>query len=259
MRIVIVGAGGRLGRELVRAVARDARFRLCGATVRADSPLLGRDATELLGLAPCGVALSADLHAFRDAADVLIDFTTPEATFQHASWAAEAGVPLVVGTTGLSGDITAHLRTCAARIAIVYSPNFSVGVNLLWHLASAAGAAWGASPAIEIEETHHIHKKDAPSGTAKRLHEVVSLATGRPREAISVVSHRNGEVVGDHCIRFDTAGETLTLTHHAKSRAVFADGAVGAAAWAVGRPAGWYGMDHVLGLTSVRHPEREDA
>lgn len=244
-----------MGRELVRAVLTDPRLRLGGATARAGSLLLGRDAGDMAGLAPCGVAIGADVNTLGGAVDVLIDFTTPDATFQHASWAAEARIPLVVGTTGMGGEVTAHLRTCAAKVGIVCSPNFSVGVNLLWHLAAAGARAWNEGPAIDIEETHHIHKKDAPSGTAKRLHEVVSLATGRPRESIPVVSHRIGEVVGDHAIRFDTAGETLTLTHHAKSRAIFAEGAVRAAAWLVGRPAGWYGMDHVLGLAELRHAE----
>jgi 4-hydroxy-tetrahydrodipicolinate reductase len=183
--------------------------------------------------------------------DVVIDFTAPDASVLHAKLAARIGKAIVIGTTGLSDGQMTTLQEAARSIPIVYSPNTSVGVNLFWHTAQALAATCGDAYTVTIDETHHVHKKDAPSGTAKRLHSVVAEASGRKATDITVTSQREGEVIGDHAITFESDGDTITIAHHAKSRAIFAEGAVRAAMWVVGKPVGLYGMGDVLGLSSA--------
>lgn len=265
MKIGIVGCAGRMGKMLVNAVL-DAGCTLAGGTERSGGDAVGRDIGELVGRGPLGVVVDSDARKLFDIADAVIDFTAPAATVQHAGFAAETGTVLIVGTTGLSQDDEAALRAAGDRIPMVYAPNFSVGVNLLMALTERAAAILGNDYDIEIVEMHHRHKVDAPSGTALGLGRAAAAGravpldsvwckardghTGaRPQGEIGFATLRGGDVVGDHTVMFATEGERLELTHKASSRAVFAKGAVRAALWAKGQPAGLYSMRDVLGLS----------
>ena len=265
MRIGIVGCNGRMGRMLMEAVLGAEGCSLAGGTERAGAECMGRDLGSLLGRDSLGVSVGADPLALFQTADAVIDFTAPAATLAHAAMAAELGKILVVGTTGLSKADEVKLAEAGARTAIVYAPNFSVGVNLLMALTERAAAILGDDYDIEIVEMHHRHKVDAPSGTALGLGR--SAAKGRqvalddvwcksrdghtgarPKGEIGFATLRGGDVVGDHTVMFAAEGERVELTHKASSRAVFAKGAVRAARWALGRGPGLYSMRDVLGL-----------
>ncbi|MCR6629592.1 MAG: 4-hydroxy-tetrahydrodipicolinate reductase [Magnetospirillum sp.] len=265
MKIGIVGCGGRMGRMLVNAVLDAEGCALAGGTERPGGDAVGRDIGELLGRGALGVQVVDDARTLFDVADAVIDFTAPAATVQHAAFAAETGTVLIVGTTGLSKEDEAALRAAGDRIPVVYAPNFSVGVNLLMALTERAAAILGDDYDIEIVEMHHRHKVDAPSGTALGLGRAAAAGrqvaldhvwckardghTGaRPKGEIGFATLRGGDVVGDHTVMYATEGERVELTHKASSRAVFAKGAVRAALWAKGRPAGLYSMRDVLGL-----------
>ena len=264
VRIGITGGAGRMGRMLAEAIAAsDAPAALTAAIERPESTLLGADMGELLGGDASGVAISSDLSAVADQIDVLIDFTVPESTLAQAAICAERGLPMVVGTTGFSDEQAQALANITAGMRFCQASNFAPGVNLTFTLAEAAAKALGNSADIEIIEAHHRHKIDAPSGTALSLGEVVANALGRDlsqvavysregrtgardRDAIGFTSIRGGDVVGDHTIIFATEGERLEITHRASSRMAFAQGAVQAACWLVGQPAGRYDMQDVL-------------
>jgi len=265
MRLVVVGAGGRMGRMLIRAVAETEGCILSGAIERAGAPVLGQDAGVLAGLAPLGVAVTDDPLPVFAAAEGVLDFTTPAATTFFAELAAQARIVHVVGTTGMEEADLAKLAAAAHHARIVRSGNMSLGVNLLAGLVRKVSAALGEDFDIEIVEMHHRMKVDAPSGTALLLGEAaaegrgVALAdtrvstrdghTGARRPGdIGFATLRGGTVVGDHSVVFAGAGERLTLSHHAEDRAIFARGAVRAAQWAFDRPPGLYGMADVLGL-----------
>lgn len=180
-----------------------------------------------------------------ESADVLVDFTAPEALRQNLQEGVCHARPLVIGTTGLSEEQMGEMRTAAQKIAIVYSPNMSQGVQVLLHLVSVAAPMLAKNFEIEISETHHIHKKDRPSGTAKAIGIVVEEATGKKPPIESI---REGEEVGEHTIVFGSAFEHLAIFHRALDRKVFADGALKAAHWVLDKPAGLYTMGEVLGL-----------
>jgi 4-hydroxy-tetrahydrodipicolinate reductase len=265
MRLVVVGADGRMGRMLIRAVAETEGCTLSGAIERAGSPALGQDAGTLAGLAPLGVAVTDDPLPIFAAAEGVLDFTAPAATTFFAELAAQARIVHVVGTTGLQEDDLAKLSAAAHHARIVRSGNMSLGVNLVAGLVRRMATALGEDFDIEIVEMHHRMKVDAPSGTALLLGEAaaagrgVSLAdtrvstrdghTGARRPGdIGFATLRGGTVVGDHSVVFAGPGERITVSHHAEDRAVFARGAVRAALWAFAKPPGLYGMDDVLGL-----------
>jgi 4-hydroxy-tetrahydrodipicolinate reductase len=222
IKIVVTGAKGRMGQKIV-ALAREA----------ADLEVVGE------------VDQGDSLDAVIEASDAVIDFSAADAAGKNSLIAAEHGKPIVIGTTGLGAEQESLIRAASERTAVVYAPNMSVGVNVMWKIAETASRALGGGYAVDIEETHHIHKLDKPSGTAKKLIEVVSA---EHPEGVPCNSIRRGEVVGDHTIRFSTPYETIEITHNAKARDVFAQGALTAARWAVGKPAGLYGMDDVLNL-----------
>lgn len=268
VRIAVIGAAGRMGRAIVRAIADETpgKARLTAASERPDSPDLGADAGTLAAAAgaPLGVAIRGELPAAGDA-DVWIDFSSPAATVEHARAAAAAGARMVIGTTGLGADQRHVIAEAAKRAAVVLAPNMSVGVNVLLKLVADAARALGPSFDLEIVEAHHRAKRDAPSGTALRLAEALAEATGRdlektaryarqgdvgPRtaEEIGVQTLRGGDVVGDHTVFFFGLGERLELTHRASSRETFARGAVRAAEWVLAMPPGLYDMRDVLGL-----------
>ncbi len=266
IRTIVLGAAGRMGRMLVQAVYNEAETQLSGATELAGSEALGRDAGELAGLETLGVLISDDLKSLVRDADVVIDFTSPEYTMTAADLTAEAGCCLVTGTTGLSAEQQEHLQQLATNGArIVAAPNMSIGINLLFSLCEKVTPILGDAYDIEVVEMHHNRKKDAPSGTAVRLGEILASAAGmnyakdavhgrqgnvgaRPQKQIGMHAVRGGDVVGDHTVIFAADGERVELTHKASSRETFAKGAVRAAQFIVRQKSGLYDMQDVLGL-----------
>jgi 4-hydroxy-tetrahydrodipicolinate reductase len=258
MRLAVVGASGRMGRAIVRLASADGVEIACavGATD------VGRDAGELAGIGPIGTCVVDSLGALEHArADVVVDFSTPSITPALASIAAGAGSAIVSGTTGLGDDALAALRAAAARVPVLVEPNMSIGVHVLSHLLAQAVAAL-AEWDIEIVETHHRAKADAPSGTALRLAEVAQRARAaatrlvhgrhgkpgaRPSDEIGMHALRGGDVVGDHAIHLMGGGERVELVHRATSRDVFAFGALRCALWITGKPAGRYTLRDVVG------------
>ncbi|WP_321332715.1 4-hydroxy-tetrahydrodipicolinate reductase [Breoghania sp.] len=265
MRLVVVGAGGRMGRQLVRTVTEMPGVTLSGAIERAGSDLLGQDAGVLAGVGELGVPLTDDpLKAFIEAEGVL-DFTLPDATVAFAELTAQARIVHVIGTTGLDEEEQAKIEAAARHAAIVKSGNMSLGVNLLAELVRSAARALDEDFDIEIVEMHHRHKVDAPSGTALLLGEAAADGreiplsersvrvrdghTGpRPVGDIGFATLRGGSVVGDHTVIMAGEGERIELTHRAGDRAIFARGAVKAALWARRQKPGLYSMADVLGL-----------
>jgi 4-hydroxy-tetrahydrodipicolinate reductase len=267
MRLVVVGAAGRMGQALLRVIAETPGAVLSGAVEREGSAALGRDAGEHAGTGTLGVPVTDDpLPAFAVAEGVL-DFTSPASTTSFAGYAAQAAIAHVIGTTGLSAEDEAKIRAAARHAPIVKSGNMSLGVNLLAGLVRQAARALPAEDFdIEILEMHHRHKVDAPSGTALLLGEAAAGGRGialgensvrardghtgpRPQGAIGFATLRGGSVVGDHSVMLAGAGERITLSHQADDRAIFARGAIRAALWARDQKPGLYSMLDVLGLS----------
>jgi len=267
-RIALSGATGRMGRAIVRVLAEDEGCELVQAFTHPEDPSVGRDAGELAQVGALAVPVAAlDADTTLDA-DVVIDFTTPEGTGLVAGLCDGPRVPLVSGTTGLDGACLAQLDALAEHVPVVYAPNMSVGVTLLFHLAELATELAGGDFDPEIVEMHHRHKVDAPSGTAVRLAERVAAARGLdPKEAvvhgrsgrvgprrddeIGVMTLRGGGVVGEHTLFLAGPGERLELTHRAQDRSIFARGAVRAARWVVAKHPGRYDMADVLGISAA--------
>jgi 4-hydroxy-tetrahydrodipicolinate reductase len=266
MKLVVVGAAGRMGQTLIRIVHDMDGVRLHAAIGRPGSPFIGRDAGEIAGLGPIGIPVTdKPLEAFVDAEGVL-DFTSPATSVEFAALAAQARIVHVIGTTGCSAEDDAKILAAARHARIIRSGNMSLGVNLLGVLTEKAARALPAAGwDIEILEMHHRHKVDAPSGTALLLGEAaakgrgISLAqhsvrvrdghTGaRPRGTIGFATLRGGSVVGEHSVILAGEGEMVTLSHSATDRSIFARGAVAAALWGRGRKPGFYTMLDVLGL-----------
>jgi 4-hydroxy-tetrahydrodipicolinate reductase len=247
IRLTIAGACGRMGQAIARLALADETFGLTGALEAEGHPALGKDYRTVLGH-PHGVSLavSADAQALLKSSDVLIDFTVPAATVAHAQLAQRLGKPLVIGTTGLSNEQQAALKAAAQKIAIVFSPNMSLGVNVLFELAQLAAQRLGKGYDVEVLEAHHKLKKDAPSGTAKRLIEVLAAARGQQPAQVPVHAVRAGDIVGDHTVILAGPAERLELTHRAHSREVFAQGALRAAQFVATQHPGLYDMSHVL-------------
>jgi 4-hydroxy-tetrahydrodipicolinate reductase len=265
LRIGISGVGGRMGRMLVAEVAATPGCRLAGGAEAASSRELGKDIGELAGIGAVGLIASSDVAALFDLADVVIDFSTPEASVAHARLAAAAKKALVIGTTGLDAAANAALREAAKSAPILWAPNMSLGVNLMLGLAEQMARSLGDDYDIEILEMHHRHKIDAPSGTALALGKAVAAGRGidlaahsqrvrdgitgaRKRGDIGFATLRGGDNAGEHRVIFATEGEQLELVHRATSRQVFARGAVKAAQFLAGQKPGLYGMKDVLGL-----------
>jgi len=254
-----------MGKALIQAVCEAEGTTLGAATERPGSSLIGVDAGELAGVGKLGVALSDSLDKVVDDFDVVIDFTSPAATMTHLETCLANGKRMVIGTTGLDEEQKAALKAGAEKIAIVFAPNMSVGVNLCFKLLDIAARVMGDDVDIEIIEAHHRHKVDAPSGTALRMGEVVANALGRDlkecavygregvtgerdRKTIGFETIRAGDVVGDHTVLFAAMGERVEITHKASSRMTFANGAVRAANWVMAREQGLSDMQDVLGL-----------
>lgn len=265
MRVAIFGVSGRMGGALLNALDEIPGAALTGASASPQSRWNGKDAGEPAGTRLRNVLISADAsHAIRDA-NVAIDFALPEGTAANLDACVNAGCPLVIGTTGLDAHTREQIAKAAQRIAIVSSPNMSLGVNLLLKLVELASAALDDRYDIEIFEAHHRNKKDAPSGTALALGKAaadgrqVSLDSvsdfarhgntgARQGGRIGFSVFRGGDVVGDHTVTFAGIGERIELTHRASDRMAFARGAVAAARWILGRPPGLYSMQDVLGV-----------
>ena len=263
INIGITGASGRMGRTLVESCARTEGLRLNAALERAGNAAVGQDAGEVAGVGKLGVMVRAGFDGAEF--DVLVDFTSPEATLAHLEYCRRHGKKTVIGTTGLDDAGKGRIATAAQDIAIVFAPNMSVGVNLCFKLIETAARALGEDVDVEIVEAHHRHKADAPSGTALRMGEVVAKVlqrdlkehgvygrhgTGgaRARKTIGFSSIRAGDIVGDHTVLFAGAGERVEITHRAESRLPFAAGALRAARWLSDKQRGLYDMQDVLGL-----------
>lgn len=264
VRIAIAGVSGRMGRALLEAVEADAGCTLGAAIDRSGSPLVGQDASVVMGVTS-GVQVTDQPATVLHDVQALIDFTRPEASFGYLDACAAAGVPLVIGTTGFDDAGKARIAAVAQRIPVVFAPNMSVGVNLLMKLAELAAQVLREGYDIEIIEAHHRHKVDAPSGTALGLGQAVARVTDRDLASCAVYGRegvtgerdsgtigfatvRGGDIVGDHTLLFAGIGERVELTHKASSRATFAQGALRAAKWLQGRAPGLYDMRDVLGL-----------
>ena len=264
LKIVIAGCSGRMGHALLEGVFTDGELSLHGALDRAESPQIGRDAGEQFGKVS-GVKISHDLEAALQNADVLIDFTRPEATMLYLQACQNANVKLIIGTTGFSAEQKSQIEAASKDLAIVFAPNMSVGVTLLINLVQAAAKVLNEGYDIEIIEAHHRHKVDAPSGTALRLGEAAASALGRNLDECAIYGRegvtgqrdpntigfatvRGGDVVGDHTVLFAGTGERVELTHKASSRATFALGALRAAKFLSNKSSGLFDMQDVLNL-----------
>ncbi len=247
VKLIIAGCCGRMGQAIARCALQDSVFAIGAAFEAPGHASLGKDYGTVLGRPTAlGVHIGSDAKAALGAGDVLIEFTVPEVTVEHVKLAQQAKRPMVIGTTGLSEAQVGALRDAAKTIPIVFSPNMSVGVNVLFELAQLAAQRLGVGYDVEVIEAHHKAKKDAPSGTAKRLAEVLATARKQPVSAIPVHAVRAGDIVGDHTVILAGPAERLELTHRAHSREVFAQGALRAAQFVHGRSPGLYDMSHVL-------------
>ena len=264
IRFAIAGAGGRMGRTLIEAVLKAPDAALAAALEMPGSPLLGKDAGELVG-SPCGVAVSSDMEAALSQADCLIDFTRPEGTLAHLAVCRKHGVHAVIGTTGFSAEQKLAIQDAAREVPIVFAPNMAVGVNAVFKLLDMAARILNEGYDVEVVEAHHRHKVDAPSGTALRMGEVVAQALGRslaecavygreghtgerPATQIGFATVRGGDIVGDHTVLFAGTGERVEITHKAASRMPYALGSLRAARFMRSKANGLFDMQDVLGL-----------
>ena len=264
MKLVIAGAGGRMGRTLIEMVLTSGDLKLAAAVEVPGSPVIGKDAGELVGH-PCGVKIASTFADGVAKGDCLIDFTRPQGTLAYLEQCLKKGVRMVIGTTGFSAEQDERIASAAAKIAIVKAPNMSAGVNVAFRLVETAVRALGDGYDVEILEAHHRHKIDAPSGTALKCGEVVARALGRDlartavhgrkgeigerdSKAIGFHSVRGGDIVGEHTVMFIGEGERVEITVRSNSRATYAVGALRAARFLKNKERGLYDMQDVLGL-----------
>jgi 4-hydroxy-tetrahydrodipicolinate reductase len=265
MKIAVSGAAGRMGRRILALAHEHADCEISGALEAPGNPFLGKDAGELAGIGSIGIPVTSDRDRTIQGCDVLIDFSSPAASIANAESAAAFGKALVVGTTGFAEDQKQALLTAGAGTRCLVAPNMSMGVNLLFKVVQGVAQALGADYDVEIVEAHHNMKKDAPSGTADKLAQIIAGAMGRDlrqvgvygrqgqvgqrtRDEIGVMALRGGDIVGEHTVMFVTGGERIELIHRAHSRDAFARGAIRAALWLPSQPNGIYDMQDVLGL-----------
>jgi 4-hydroxy-tetrahydrodipicolinate reductase len=268
VRVGIAGAAGRMGRSLIAACQECPGVSLAAALERAESPHLGADAGELAGLSALGIPVESGLAAVCDRIDVLVDFTRPESTLSHLSICRDAGIRMVIGTTGFDAEQRRVIDAASRALAVVLAPNMSVGVNVVLKLLELTARTLGNAVDIEIIEAHHRHKLDAPSGTALRMGEVIAKALDRDLASCAVYGRqglvgerdqatigfatiRAGDIVGEHTVMFADEGERVEISHKASSRQTFAKGALRAAEWVMGQESGLFDMQDVLGLKSL--------
>lgn len=264
LKIAIVGASGRMGRMLIESTLKDAGATLVAAIDQPGTAALGKDAGELVGM-PCGVLVSSDVEAGIALADCLIDFTRPEGTLEHLKLCRRHKVAAVIGTTGFDAAGKAAIAEAAKEVPVVFAPNMSVGVNVVFKLLDMASRIMDEGYDIEIVEAHHKHKIDAPSGTALRMGEVVAQALGRDLEECAIYGRegvtgerdpstigfatvRGGDIVGDHTVMYCGIGERVEISHKAGSRMPYALGSLRAARFMAGKQSGLFDMQDVLGL-----------
>lgn len=265
MKIIVTGAAGRMGSNIIAAIHQDLTLVLTGVVEERGNKYVGQDAGILAGIGSIGLKITDNIEEVIEEGDVLIEFTNPSATIEHLKYAHNFKKKMVIGTTGLSENHIAYIKECAERIAIVFSPNMSMGVNLLFKITYEVAKVLGKDFDVEIIEAHHHHKKDAPSGTANKLAEIVAgilneelqkvsvygregLLGERKKEEIGIFSIRGGDIVGEHNVSFIGEGERLELIHRAHSRMTFAKGALKAAKWLQSKNYGLYNMNDVLGI-----------
>jgi 4-hydroxy-tetrahydrodipicolinate reductase len=265
IKVVITGAAGRMGGRLISLIKDSAFLTLAGAVESKRHHAVGEDSGEVAGCGRTGVLISDDLSSLMERGEVVVDFTTPSATLEHLNIVAQHRRGIVVGTTGFSSSELDELRIFSKQIPCVFSPNMSVGVNVIYKVIAEMAKTLGEDYDIEVIEAHHRLKKDAPSGTALKMAEVLAHAVNRDleqvgvyarkgligerkREEIGIQTIRAGDIVGDHTVIFGTMGERIELTHRASSRDTFASGALRAAQWIVRQPPGLYDMLDVLSL-----------
>lgn len=268
LRIAVVGAGGRMGRQLIQAVHNADNVELGAAFERKGSSLVGADAGELAGIGANGIKVAEDLNAEKDKFDVMIDFTRPEGSLEHIKFCVANNKKLILGTTGFDDAGKAAIKAAAEKIGIVFASNYSVGVNLVFKLLEKAAKVMGDYCDIEIIEAHHRHKVDAPSGTALSMGEHIAKTLGRDlkthgvfcregitgerkRDEIGFSTIRASDVVGEHTVWFADIGERVEIAHKASSRMTFANGAVRAAKWISTKENGLYDMTDVLDLNNL--------
>lgn len=265
VKIAVCGAAGRMGQRIIVAVKEAEGAELSGALERPGHELVGQDAGLLAGVGKLGVAISDDLNAVVKGCDVLIDFTTPKVSLKNLEACALQKKSIVIGSTGFSPEEKSLAAELAKEIPVVLAPNMSVGVNVCFKILADIAKTLGEDFDVEIVEAHHRMKKDAPSGTAIRMGEVVAEALGRnyrdvanchregitgerTKEEIGMQTVRGGDIVGEHTVYFIGMGERIELTHRAHTRDMFSRGSVRAAKWVVGKKPGIYDMQDVLGL-----------
>ncbi len=265
IRTIVSGACGKMGRRICTLMEKDDTLELTGAIESEDSPFLGEDIGVVCGIGKKGIPVKSSLEDVIKQGEVVIEFSTPQATLNHVRVAAENEVAMVIGTTGLTEDELGEIKKLSVRIPIVLAPNMSLGVNILFKLVESVAAILKDDYDIEIVEMHHRFKKDAPSGTALKLAERAASGAGinleeaavygrkgnigeRKRTEIGIMSLRGGDVVGDHTVIFAGLGERIELTHKATSRDTFALGALKAAKWVVDKIPGLYDMQDVLSI-----------
>lgn len=265
LRIAVAGVVGRMGKTIVEAITETDGVELGAASVLPGRQELGQDVGKLCGFANLGVNAVDDFSTCLDDFDVLIDFTGPEATLAHLELCIPAGKKMVIGTTGFSDEQKIQIEQASKQGAIMFAPNMSVGVNLCFKLIEQAAKILGEDSDIEIIEAHHRHKKDAPSGTALKMGEIVADTLGRnlddcavygrqgnigerDSKTIGFESIRAGNIVGDHTVMFAGAGEIIEITHKSSSRMTYATGSLRAALWLNDKNTGLYDMQDVLGL-----------
>jgi 4-hydroxy-tetrahydrodipicolinate reductase len=265
VRAGIAGIAGRMGSRIAQLIQETDGIQLAAGCERPEHPKVGKDIGEAISGPHLGIRIADTMQAILDGTDVIIDFTSASSSLDHMRVAAQAGKPMVIGSTGFSPQQMEAAREHARRFPCVLAPNMSVGVNVLFKVVGDLARLLGDSFDVEIVETHHRFKKDAPSGTAVKLAQVIAQALGRdleqdgvyarqgligerPATAIGIQTLRGGDIVGEHTVLFAALGERIELTHKAHSRDNFARGAVRAAGWVVAQPPGLYDMQDVLGL-----------
>jgi 4-hydroxy-tetrahydrodipicolinate reductase len=263
IKAVVVGAAGKMGSRIIHIIKETPSIKLYQAIERPDHPSIGRDIGEVIGLGKMDVPLEGELKG--KGGDVLINFSNPQASLESLEFAGKAGMAVVIGSTGLSPEQVAKLKELSKSARCVFSPNMSVGVNVMFRIVQEVAQVLGPDYDIEILEAHHHLKKDSPSGTAVKLGELIAQAVGRDfskvgvygrkgmvgertRDEIGMQVIRAGDIVGEHTVFFGGMGERLEIIHRAHSRDNFARGAVRAALWIVDQPNGLYDMQDVLGL-----------
>ena len=265
IKVIVAGAAGRMGNRLVALIKESTALTLAGAVEGKGHLSIGEDAGETAGCGRAGVPVTDDLSALLERGEVVIDFSVPEATLRHLRAVAEHRRAMVIGTTGFSASELGELKSLARQVPCVFSPNMSVGVNLIYKMIGEIAKTLGDEYDIEVIEAHHRLKKDAPSGTALKIAEVLAKAVNRDlsqvavyarkgligerkKQEIGIQTIRAGDIVGDHTILFGGMGERIEVTHRASSRDTFARGALRAARWVVKQPPGLYDMMDVLNL-----------